>query len=67
VQFYRRSLEESTGTFSSLRAEALAGVQYAAYVGRRRFHRYFGHNAADDFNAKPVASMPSLAVRGRDS
>lgn len=67
VQFYRRSLEESTGTFSSLRAEALAGAQYAAYVGRRRFHRYFGHNAADDFNAKPVASMPSLAVRGRDS
>lgn len=67
VQFYRRSLEESSGTFASLRAEAVAGAQYAAYVGRRRFQRYFGHNAADDFNAKPVASMPSLAVRGRDS
>lgn len=67
VQFYRRSLEQSTGTFSSLRAEAAAGAQYAAYVGRRRFQRYFGHNATDDFNAKPVASMPSLAVRGRDS
>jgi glycosyltransferase involved in cell wall biosynthesis len=65
VQFYRRSLAESAGTLSTLWAEAAAGARYAAYVGHRRLHRYFGRNAADDFNAKPVASLTSLAVRGR--
>ncbi|MFF1830871.1 glycosyltransferase family 4 protein [Paenarthrobacter sp. NPDC058040] len=40
-------------------AEAFALARYSAYVARRRWLRIRGKAALDDFNARPVASLPA--------